>query len=52
MARLDHRINDRHSLFFRFAMTDGRIGAIRNGLLETRESYIRPSNVTAQWQQI
>ncbi len=52
MARLDQRINEKHSLFFRFAMTDGTISAIRNGLLERRESLIRPSNVTAQWQQI
>ncbi len=52
MARIDHRINDKHSLFFRFAMTDGVISQIRNGLLETRDSYIRPSNITTQWQQI
>jgi hypothetical protein len=52
MARVDHRINDKHSVFFRFAMTDGLISLIRNGLLETRDSYIRPSNVTTQWQQI
>lgn len=52
MARVDHRLNDKHSLFFRFAMTDGVISQIRNGLLETRDSYIRPSNVTSQWQQI
>jgi len=52
MARVDHRINDKHSLFFRFAMTDGLISQIRNGLLETRDSNIRPSNITAQWQQV
>jgi len=52
MARVDHRINDRHSLFFRFAMTDGFVSAIRNGLLETRDSFIRPTNATAQWQQV
>ncbi len=52
MARVDHRINDTHSLFFRFAMTDGFISQIRNGLLETRDSSIRPSNATAQWQQV
>lgn len=52
MARIDHRINDKHSLFFRFAMTDGLISQIRNGLLETRDSYIRPTNITAQWQQV
>ena len=52
MARVDHRINDKHSLFFRFAMTDGFISQIRNGLLETRDSYIRPTNITAQWQQV
>lgn len=52
MARIDHRINDKHSLFFRFAMTDGLISQIRNGLLETRDSYIRPTNATAQWQQV
>jgi hypothetical protein len=52
MIRVDHRVNDKHSLFFRTAITDGLISAIRNGLLETRDSYIRPSNVTAQWQQI
>ncbi len=52
MARVDHRINDKHSLFFRFAMTDGLISQIRNGLLETRDSFIRPTNITAQWQQV
>ncbi len=52
MARIDHRINEQHSLFFRFAMTDGTISQIRNGLLETRDSFIRPTNVTTQWQQI
>lgn len=52
MARVDHRLNDKHSLFFRFAMTDGLISEIRNGLLETRDSNIRPTNVTTQWQQV
>lgn len=52
MARVDQRLNDKHSLFFRFAMTDGLISQIRNGLFETRDSYIRPSNAVAQWQQI
>ena len=52
MARIDQRITDKHSVFFRFAMTDGLISEIRNGLLETRDSSIRPSNVTTQWQQI
>lgn len=52
MMRVDHRINDRHSLFVRFAMTDGLISQIRNGLLETRDSFIRPSNITTQWQQV
>ena len=52
MARIDQRINDKHNLFFRFAMTDGLVSEIRNGLLETRDSNIRPTNVTTQWQQI
>ncbi|MBM3759098.1 MAG: TonB-dependent receptor [Acidobacteria bacterium] len=52
MARVDHRLNDKHSLFFRFAMTDGLISQIRNGLLETRDSNVRPTNVTTQWQQV
>ena len=52
MARIDHRLNDKHSLFFRFAMTDGLISQIRNGLLETRDSLIRPTNITTQWQQV
>jgi len=52
MMRVDHRLNDRHSLFFRFAMTDGLVSLIRNGLLETRDSYIRPTNATVQWQQV
>ena len=52
MARIDHRINDKHSLFFRFAMTDGLVSQIRNALLETRDSSIRPTNVTTQWQQV
>lgn len=52
MIRVDQRLNDKHSLFFRTAISDALISTIRNGLLETRDSYIRPSNVTAQWQQI
>lgn len=52
LARVDHRLSEKHSLFFRFAMSDALISQIRNGLLETRDSYIRPTNVTAQWQQI
>jgi hypothetical protein len=52
MVRVDHRINDKHSLFVRFAMTDGLVSQIRNGLLETRDSFIRPTNITAQWQQV
>lgn len=52
MLRVDHRVNDKHSLFVRFAMTDGLISQVRNGLLETRDSNIRPTNVTTQWQQI
>lgn len=52
LARVDHRLSEKHSLFFRFAMSDALISQIRNGLLETRDSLIRPTNVTAQWQQI
>ncbi|MEJ7605624.1 MAG: TonB-dependent receptor [Bryobacteraceae bacterium] len=52
MARIDQRINDKHNLFFRFAMTDGLVSQVRNGLFETRDSFIRPTNATAQWQQI
>jgi len=52
MMRVDHRLTDRHSLFFRFAMTDGLVSQIRNGLLETRDSFIRPTNATVQWQQV
>jgi hypothetical protein len=52
MARVDHRFNDKHSIFTRFAMTDGLISQIRNGLLETRDSFLRPTNVTTQWQQV
>lgn len=52
MARIDQRINDKHSLFFRLAVSDGFISVIRNGLLETRDSFIRPSNATLQWQQL
>ncbi|MFN0169770.1 MAG: TonB-dependent receptor domain-containing protein [Bryobacteraceae bacterium] len=52
MIRVDQRLNDKHSLFFRTAISDALISTIRNGLLETRDSYIRPGNVTAQWQQI
>lgn len=52
MARIDQRINDKHSLFFRVAISDGFISVIRNGLLETRDSFIRPSNATLQWQQL
>ena len=31
MARVDRRINDKHSLFFRFAMADALVSQIRNG---------------------
>ncbi|MBM3724569.1 MAG: TonB-dependent receptor [Acidobacteria bacterium] len=52
MLRVDHRLNEKHSLFYRAAISDGLISQIRNGLLETRDSYIRPSNATLQWQQL
>ncbi len=52
MMRLDHRLNEKHSLFFRLAASRGYISQIRNGLLETRDSDIRPSNGTFQWQQV
>jgi hypothetical protein len=52
LARVDHRFNDRHSIFFRFQTTDGKINEIRNALLETRDFFMRPSNFTAQWQQV
>jgi hypothetical protein len=52
MLRVDQRINDKHSLFVRFAITDGLISQVRNGLFETRDTYLRPSNVAAQWQQV
>lgn len=48
--RIDHRINDRHSLFGRFNTTDGTFNERRSGLLEYRESFVRPSNATLQWQ--
>lgn len=52
LLRIDHRINDQHNLFFRFNTTDGFVSLIRNALLETRDSVIRPTNITAQWQQV
>jgi hypothetical protein len=52
MMRLDHRLNDKHSLFFRLTASRGYISQIRNALLETRDSDVRPSNGTFQWQQV
>lgn len=49
-ARIDHRINDKNLLFFRFNTTDGSFNDRRSGLLEFRESFVRPTNATAQWQ--
>lgn len=52
MIRVDHKLNEQHSLFARVSVTDGVIQQVRNGLFETRNSYIRPSNAVIQWQQI
>lgn len=51
-VRIDHRLNSNHLLFFRFNTTDGTFNDRRSGLLESRESYVRPTNATAQWQAV
>lgn len=52
MMRVDHRINDRTSTFFRFNTVDGNFTDRRSTLLEYRESFFRPSNFTAQLQRV
>lgn len=51
-VRVDHRLNQNHLLFFRFNTTDGNFNDRRSGLLEYRESFVRPTNATAQWQAV
>lgn len=51
-VRVDHRLNSNHLLFFRFNTTDGNFNDRRSGLLEYRQSFVRPSNATAQWQAV
>jgi len=51
-VRIDHRLNANHLLFFRFNTTDGNFNDRRSGLLEYRESFVRPTNATAQWQAV
>ncbi len=46
-VRIDHRINDANLLFFRFNTTDGNFNDRRSGLLEFRESFVRPTNAPA-----
>jgi hypothetical protein len=51
-VRVDHRLNSNHLLFFRFNTTEGSFNDRRSGLLEYRESMVRPTNATAQWQAV
>jgi hypothetical protein len=48
--RVDHRLTQNNHLFFRFNTTDGSFNDRRSALLESRESLVRPTNATAQWQ--
>jgi hypothetical protein len=52
LVRVDHKITDNHTLYGRLSITDGFVSQIRNGLLERRDSYIRPSNMILGTQQI
>jgi len=48
-ARIDHRFNANHSIFGRFNTTDGNFNDRRSALLESRTSFVRPTNATVQW---
>ncbi|MFN0104540.1 MAG: carboxypeptidase regulatory-like domain-containing protein [Bryobacteraceae bacterium] len=52
LLRVDHRVSDRTSLFFRFNTTDGFLNENRSPLLEARNSNIRPTNATFQVQRV
>jgi hypothetical protein len=52
MMRIDHKLTDKHLLFFRLATSNGYVSTVRNGLLETRDFDMKPSNGTLQWQQV
>jgi len=50
--RIDHRFNAAHLVFGRFNTTDGEFNERRSALLEYRESFMRPTNATVQWQAV
>lgn len=52
LIRVDHRISEKTSLFFRYNTTDGFLNENRSALLEPRESRIRPTNSTFQVQRV
>lgn len=52
LIKVDHRFNDRNSMFVRYNLDDGVLTEIRNALLETRVSNFRTQNGVVQFQRI
>jgi hypothetical protein len=52
LIKVDHRFNDRNSMFVRYNTNVGLIDEIRNALLETRTSDFSTHNATIQYQRI
>lgn len=52
LIKVDHRFNDKTSMFVRYNVDDGLIDEIRNALLETRTSRFRTQNGTVQLQRV
>jgi hypothetical protein len=52
LIKVDHRFNDKTSMFVRYNVDDGRITELRNALLETRVSNFRTQNGVIQLQHV
>jgi hypothetical protein len=52
LIKVDHRFNDRNTMFVRYNLDVGLIDEIRNALLETRTSDFATHNATVQYQRL
>lgn len=52
LVKVDHRFDDRNSMFVRYNVNVGKIDEIRNALLETRTSDFTTHNGTIQYQRL
>lgn len=52
LFKIDHRFNDKNSMFVRYNLNVGLVDEIRNALLETRTSDFTTHNATIQYQRV